>query len=202
MFKVRGWENLMVSSLFANLISQGGIHHFEDACAWTSKSAFSIFYPSKLNWKVLMKCMLQDMRLSQICYSAVLTWLNIAWANMCVTDPTDPNPPTSQGKKKIAVALGLTLFFPALLLILEQFLHNTDWILMNASLCLVAITFPLKFPLILIIQMPFCQCLDPRLHLFVPLSTPKQYDSVSLRSVLSLFSSVAKATNLIEFLGF
>lgn len=43
-------------------------------------------------------------------------------------------------------------------------------ILMYASPCPQMITFPLNFPLILIIQMPFFRCLDPKLHLFVPLS--------------------------------
>lgn len=39
----------MVSSSFANLISLGGIHHFEDAATGTSKSAIFVFYPSRLN---------------------------------------------------------------------------------------------------------------------------------------------------------
>lgn len=138
-----------------------GIHHFEDAGAWTSKSAFSVFYQSKLNWKVLMKCTLQDMMNSY--RSAFLLRLNIALTRAQLLRTK------RQFQRHWPCFL---LFFSALQLILDLFLHNTDWILMNASLCLVMITFPLKFPLILIIQMPFCRCLDPKLHLFVPLSTP------------------------------
>lgn len=61
-----------------------------------------------------------------------------------------------------------------------------DWIPINESLCLVMIAFAQKFPLILIKWMPFGQCLDLWLYLFLPL-TPQTRDSVFLFSPFLFF---------------
>lgn len=119
----------MVSSFFANLISQGGFITLRMRVPEPVSQHFPSFIHRNSIEGVLMKCTLQDMMNSY----------RPAFLLRLLADDTLGS--SVQKDNFSSTDLVFLCFF---LLILDHFLHNTDCILMNASLCLVMITFPLK----------------------------------------------------------